>query len=278
MTGKWFKRGAAAVGLLLVVVLVGGYVYGRMRRGSRQLGPLVDVWPAFAEGDGGARSPTTALYGFEVGRHTLSQVQQILKERGVSCVDSSMRAMMQVMREAKAKELEETKAKGGDVDAVTGASILWNRSKKEENPQLRLSCEDVLLSKLDVPGRPLSLGRLLLIFDSKEHPLRHVSFSRNHTQGALAAADFDAGVTAFTAAFGAPTTAPSEPPGQADGGALPWLVTYEHLWTYGDVTAKVSALNMGEKRGLSVSESVEVPWPVRVGPPLGVAAPPPQAQ
>jgi hypothetical protein len=43
---------------------------------------------------------------------------------------------------------------------------------------------------------------------------------------------------------------------------LPWMVPVEYEWMFADLLVKVSALNFGA-RGVSVTETVEVPLPIR---------------
>ncbi len=255
------RRVASGLSAVLLVAAV-LYGYGRYQRSRpKVLAPLVTELPKFSEPDGGARATFGGLYGFEIGRTSLSQARARLSEPGIVCEDSSIRVMVQKLRDAKARELEAAKAKG-EVDAVTGASILWRRSPKESNPQIRLSCADTSTDKLGVAGAPV-FGELLLIFDSESLPLRHVSFGRSHRQGEAATRDFDAALARLQAAYGEATVKPKDPAAQPDGGAFPWVTNYEYAWNFADLSVKVSALNLGETRGISLREFVEIRWPVR---------------
>ncbi|MCA9635182.1 MAG: SDR family oxidoreductase, partial [Myxococcales bacterium] len=100
---------------------------------------------------------------------------------------TSIRAMMAAKREAEAKK----RAEGGE-DAVSSASWMKKKSKREENPQVRFACPTVKAEQVGDRLRPPSQGRLLFVFDSDEHPLRHASYQRSHRSHAAALADFEA--------------------------------------------------------------------------------------
>ena len=196
-----------------------------------------------------------------MGSSLLPAVRASLKSAGLDCPDTSMRALMQQARDQTRREMEARKARGEDPDAVTGASRVNYRSPKEANPQVRLACSDTPSGKLTDAQRPASRGRLLLVFDSPLHPLRHVSFERTYpaTETASAIADLDGTRARMTASYGPGTGALA---GAAPTQELPWLSPREGIWRFADLLARVSAIHYGP-RGVVVSEIVEVPWPVR---------------
>src|SRR5262245_21185617 len=99
------------------------------------------VLPAFTEPGGGPHAPSSEGFGVAVGRMTVTEAEGRLKALGLDCKHTSIRALLREMREKKLAEIEEKKARGEDVDAVSGAS-LTRPSPRERNPQVRLSCED----------------------------------------------------------------------------------------------------------------------------------------
>jgi hypothetical protein len=249
---------ASVVGVCAVVVGVGlQQTYARRQ--------IVDVLPAFTEPGAGPRAPDTRALGFAVGASTLAEVQAQLGPLDISCADTSMRALMREARERIRREMQTRRARGEDPDAVTGASGVNHRSPKEANPQVRLACNDVPAGKLADAPRADGTGRLLLVFDSPRHPVRHVSFVRTFPASAssTALAEFRAVRGRLSDRHGPPT---SDRADAAAAGALPWLSPQEVRWTFADLEARVSAINYGP-RGVVLSEIVEVPWPVRADAP-----------
>ena len=251
---------SAALGVPALVI---GYGLHRMheRRTIR------DVLPTFSEPAQGPRAPSARALGFVVGSSTLEQVRARLYAAGLDCPDTSMRALMQQSRDQTRAEMQARKARGEDPDAVSGASRVDYRSPKEANPQVRLSCGEVSSSQLGDAERTASRGRLLLVFDSPRHPLRHVSFERTHpaTQVSAALADLDGTRSRLSSQFAA-TASGLEPTSE-----LPWLSPRETAWRFSDLHARVTAINYGP-RGVVVSEIVEVPWPVRADAPARTSA------
>ena len=254
-------RRAALGTLTLTVAVVGWYsVKGWMR--MRAMGPET-VLPDFVEPSAGPRTPSVTAFGqFEIGKQGLAEVQALAAARGLDCPDTSIRAMMDEMRDAKRKEIEE---KG--VDAVSGASILKRRSKREQNPQVRLACRETPGATLGREGA--TPGQLLLVFDSPEYPLRHTSFRRSHDEREPALRDALATVAAYEARFGPPTAVKRPLPDDPD--QLGSLQPAEYRWAYADLEVRVTLLDFGKR--VSVEERVEVPWPVSAdAPTLGVEA------
>jgi hypothetical protein len=229
---------------------------------------IADVLPAFTEPGPGPREQDARALGFVVGTTSLQQTQDQLDQFGITCADTSMRALMHQAREQIRQQMQARRARGEDPDAVTGASRVNYRSPKEANPQVRLACNDVPASKLTDAARAPGSGRLLLVFDSPRHPLRHVSFERTVPADVspTALAEFQAARHRLTDRLGPPT---SNRTAAADTGELPWLSPQDVRWTFADLEARVSAINYGP-RGVVLSEVVEVPWPIRADAPSGI--------
>jgi hypothetical protein len=120
-------------------------------------------------------------------------------------------------------------------------------------------------SSLRDRARAPGVGRLLLIFDDVTRPLRHVSFDRVRSDPERALADFEDSLQAFSKIYDAPP-AHSERRRANHRSALATLSPVLKAFQYPDLLAKISILNMG-RRGILVSEVVEVPWPVRADAP-----------
>lgn len=239
-----------------------GFGYGRYRVYLMNQ----DVLPEFVEPKTGPRTAVTNFLGVEIGHTSLENLQSdVLVPGGWDCSDRSARAMLQEARRNKQAEIERVKAAGGDVDTVSGASLANRRSPRERNPQVRMSCENTNAQSLPGSGRVESVGRLLYVFDSPNHPVRHASFERVHSEKTTALADFRATIDAVTATYGPPiaTTAPVP----KDPDALPWLEPLRVSWRWSDLEVSVTLLNFGGPRGIRVGEVAEVPWPVRANAP-----------
>lgn len=242
--------------------------YGGWRSmGRREAGPDT-VLPAFEEPKPGPRAPRTEALGVSLGVTRLPEVERSIGERSLTCKDTSARALMKGMREAREKADAEKLARGEEVDATTSASSK-KVNAREKNPQVRLSCESTHAASLGDRVRQPGTGRLLYIFDSPEHPLRHVSYRRIHRDQRAALADAEDALRGMTEIFGPPATTTGRLPvagaAAAEGEGAPLFEKYapfKATWSWSDLTVTVSALSYGA-RGVDVYEAVEVPWPVR---------------
>ncbi len=212
----------------------------------------------FSEPGPGPRAPTAAVFNVELGKTDLAGLETVTQKLGLRCADTSIRAQMKKMREAKMAE-----AKANGVDAVTSAS--WSKpSKREKNPQVRYSCGRVRADQLGDRERPASSGRLLYVLDSEEHPVRHASYQRTHKDQAVALADIKEAVESVSRVYGPPTKVRNELPEPGKDGAVefPMLKNIEFAWEYSDLLVKVVALRL-DKTQVTVGERVEVPIGVR---------------
>jgi hypothetical protein len=173
--------------------------------------------------------------------------------------------MMSDLRDKKREEVARAEARGTP-DAVTGASILKRRTARDDNPQIRWNCGEATSSALHDRTRPSSSGRLLFVFDDDRAPLRHVSYQRNHGDWASAVTDFRDALGALSRRYGRPTHKGTEPADLTTESALPKYARSEAEWRFSDAVANVSIANLGG-HGFSVSEVVEIPWPVRADAP-----------
>lgn len=218
-----------------------------------------DKLPEFTDPTAGARSPHTSLGGLRIGFSTLEESRQHLEKLGYVCRNASVRAMMGQMRERKVAEIEKVKAEGGDPDGVSGASWVNRQTKHEKNPQVRLACDKVDISRLPDRERPSATGRVLALFDSETLPLRRLVINRGFADAASARADLLASIDYHAGRFGAPHLANGAVPAEGEKFTPYGLVRRE--WHYVDADVKVSVLDLG--RGPRVTEEVGVPWPVR---------------
>lgn len=254
----WFM-GVGLAAFATSLLLVGAYRWKRYAAARY-------VPPVFTEAEPGARAPATEWLGVRVGFARLGSVESTTASWALSCSDRGMRAMMTELREKKRDEVARAEARG-EPDAVTGASILTRRTARDDNPQIRWSCIGVPSSALRDRARTPSSGRLLFVFDDERAPLRHVSYQRSHRDWASAVEDFRDTRAALSARYGHPTEKGAA--ANAELGAdspLPKYGRREAEWRFSDVVASVSIANLGNY-GFSVSEVVEVPWPVRADAP-----------
>lgn len=225
----------------------------------------------------GPRAPTYTAFGANVGFSKFDDIAKLVETLGLDCGDTSIRAMMDRRRTAELKRIDEAKARGED--AVTAASWVNRRSKREANPQVRFSCPKIPSEKVTDRTRMPSVGRLLYVFDSVDYPLRHASFQRTHQDQAAALADFKETLAALTKIYGEPTKKLSNElplPDQTGAVDFPSAVNFEVSWEYADLVVRTNVLRYGKL--VTVGERVEVPHGIRpdapgVGP--GAIAPPP---
>lgn len=237
---------------VLALGLLGGWAWSKR---PRELPPLETVLPEFQAPDPELpRAPVREAFGLQLGL-SLDALQAELRSRDVECDDTGVRASIEKLREHKRKQLEQAE----DPDAVTGASILHKRSKKESNPQIRLACELASIAELE-PNHPRVPGRALFVFDSPEHPLRHASLRRTYQTSEAAMLDLRESVARFSAIHGEPTTLRGTIPRPGDAPDKPEPIRVQ--WRYADLLVEVSSNSFGKM--ISVDERVEVPWPVRV--------------
>ncbi|NVB39434.1 hypothetical protein G6O69_16450 [Pseudenhygromyxa sp. WMMC2535] len=250
----WLGLGLGLIGLAAAL----WWQFGR--EPAAQLPPLETRLPEFEEPEQAlARAPSSAALGARVGFDDLESLRRALAARGLDCVDTSARASVARLREHKREQI----AAAGDPDAVSGASVVWRRSSRESNPQIRLACTLETLAALDDASRPPVEGRALFVFDSPEHPLRHASLRRSYRQAEAAMLDLRETLARLEATYGEPSVRSGELP--LPGDAPPRLEAIRVEWRYRDLLVRASATQIGEQ--VSVDERVEVPWPVRADAP-----------
>jgi hypothetical protein len=227
-----------------------------------------DILPEFKEPPAGPRAPDNAGLLIRVGETRLDETKALTAGLGIACANKSVRVAMQAAREAKSREVDAAKAAGKGPDAVTGASILMWRSPRETNPQVRWSCEDIDMAAVkDRPRPSFSQSRLLYVFDSDALPARLASLQRSwpRERTAEAVADLRDTLAELTKKWGPPTTSRGEiPPAPAKPGeavALPGMQNFLYEWKWSDLQVKLNAVNL--PKGLTISEDVEVPMPLR---------------
>jgi hypothetical protein len=255
----------AAAGAFVVLGVAGaGWWHARMHRAAQY------VPPVFVDPPPGPRAPSADIFGVRIGASHLADVKRLMTTAGVACEDRSVRTMMGELRAHKREEIRVAEARGKP-DTVSGASILTRHTARDDNPQIRFACADVASDELPDRTRAPSTGRVLFVFDTKDAPARHASYERNDAAWETAIADFNDTRAALRARFGAPADQSSAAAGaspDASAVALP-LPKYSRRvaeWRFSDLLVRVSLSNLGG-RGFSVSEVMEVPWPVRANAP-----------
>ena len=259
------KRALKVSGIVVVVLLVAAYAYRQWMIWDRTR----DVLPEFAEIPAGPRAPSSDFVGLTIGKSTLPEVEAWLQRHGMTCSDTSMRGLMQLGREQAKAKMEEAEAQGIDPDTVSGASRVNYHSKKEQNPRVFLSCENANIASLDSlnrAGSQATTGTVLLIFDSKNHPLRYVMVERKYMLQVDVLKQFKAVTSQFTAQLGAPTSASALRPLEDDDPETRIFARMRPVrneWKFADRKAEVVVMNFGLPKGISVREVFEVPWPLR---------------
>jgi hypothetical protein len=256
------RRWLAWVGLAALAIGVFGAVAYRWKRHAA----ATYVPPVFTEPGPGPRAPVTEWLGVRVGFSRFDSVKSTTAAWSLSCSDRGMRSMMAELRDKKREEVARAEAHGTP-DAVTGASILKRRTARDDNPQIRWNCNAASSTALRDRPRPSSSGRLLFVFDDERAPLRHASYQRNHRDWASAVVDFRDALAALSGRYGRPIDKGTRPGADLTSDApLPKYGRSEAEWRFSDVVADISIANLGD-HGFSVSEVVEVPWPVRADAP-----------
>jgi hypothetical protein len=260
-------RALAGSGVAVAIGTLGLVYFHHRARAASRYEPLVFVDPP-----PGPRAPSAELLGARVGTSHFGDVKAFTAAWGVACADRSVRTLMAEIRDKKRVQIQEAKERGTP-DAVTGASILTHRTARDDNPQVRLSCEEASSSRLADRARVPSTGRVLYVFDDEHAPLRHASYQRNHPGWETALSDFTTTRDALSARFG---KARESQTGTATGGAsasaasaaepVPKYGRRVAEFRYSDLVATVTVANLGG-RGYSVGETLEVPLPVRVNAP-----------
>lgn len=233
-----------------------------------------DFTAHFKEPAAGPRAPHSRIMGLQVGRTTLTEGTAAAAALGITCMDTSTRAMMQGIRERKEKAFWE-RIKRGEfkrsepaIPDGYGKRLLGYMA----NPQVRLACdtkESVMMT-----GGSAYPGRWLQIYDAEDLPLRHSSFRMDLKDPTEAAARFNASVAEFTALYGAPHKVEGHLGKTEDGrDTLPSTVINKASWDWTDLHVEVSALWFGPGRGAGVEKRVEVPMGIRPdAPALGPAS------
>lgn len=216
----------------------------------------------FKDPPAGRRAPSYDAFRVKLGTTRFDDVGELVAALGLDCGDTSIRAMMDRRREKEKKRQDEAKARGED--AVTSASWMNRRSKRESNPQVRFSCPKITSDQIGDRPRVASTGRLLYVFDAYEYPVRHSSYQRTHQDHALAIKDFQDTVAVLTKTYGEPTKPlKNELPVADKTGAVevPSAVNYEVAWEYADLLVRTNLLRYGKL--VTVGERVEVPHGLR---------------
>jgi hypothetical protein len=252
------KRWLLGAGVAALALTLAGWAGSRVwAQRVRELPPLETELPEFDAPDPSLpTAPSREAFGLAIGELSLAATRAQLRARGLDCEDTSIRASVAKLREYKRDEL----AAAGDPDAVSGASILWRRSNKERNPQVRLACELDSIARFErgttsAPTR----GRALFVFDSPEHSLRHASLRRTYTDSEAALLDVRESVARFVARYGPPSFERGVIAAAGEAPAKPEPIKIQ--WRYADLLVEVTLTRFGKM--VSVDERVEVPWPVR---------------
>lgn len=254
------KTRARTVSFGVLAVLAAALVAGGGYRAYRMYQASLPILPEYVEPGDGPRAPQASAMGFVLGSTGLSELGSSLNARGIVCTDASASLLARRMRETKLQRLDREGL--DELDGVSRAS-LSRPSRHERNPQVRHSCEGVAANVVtpDVP-RVAGEGRLLAVFDQPTAPLRSISYQRTLGDEAAAARDLLTIIDRYRDRYGAPTRV-SGPDVEAHTiAAFPRFVPVGAHWVFADLEIHVTGTRFGS-RGVSMDETVAVPWPVR---------------
>jgi hypothetical protein len=254
----WIKR-------IVVVVAVLGVAAVGIRKGMIW-NKTRDVMPELQPVPEGARAPRFSLFTLDIGVSTFEQVRDRAAAAGWDCRDTSMRGLMAAGRADAQQRIAVAEAEGKETDTVSGASRAYYYSKKEQNPQIQWTCEDVDLHKFDPAYATEPACTTVFIFDSAQGALRYILVSRHYQSQKAAVVALNDGVARFTGVLGAPMSSSGEPDLDPTHKAFPRFQLVRREWSYADRHAIVSVLNLGPGKGIDVRELWEVPWPLQVVP------------
>ncbi len=222
--------------------------------------------PTYVDPPTGKRAPSAELLGVKVGFTTLAEVEKLIADKKLTCEDRSPMAGIEkiidkYMTEAKAKQ-----ARGEEVDMAKYEKYAAHY-RTNTNPQIRLSCEKVSGTLIGDHKRDEAPGRWLFVFDDKKSPLRHTSFQRLYSEHDRAKKDFSETHKLLTQTFGEETKSSNElPKGEGKKVEFARNKLIRREWKFSDVHVKTKVMNFGA-RGVEVSESIEVPVPIRANAP-----------
>ncbi len=248
---------------LVILAIVGSSVasisFFRLRHGE----VATSSEPVFIDPPPGPKAPHRRAFGVaDLGRMTVHEAEETGKQYRLDCQHASMKALLARMRSRTA-----SRAHGEGLDAVSSASQA-KLNAHVDTPQVRLSCEGRRFVPFPDRKRDASIvGRVLFVFDSEAHPLRHMSYRQRFRDTETALVDIRAARSAFEAQFGPPHKTRGRLPvlgGERDV-QLRTFERVEFVWQYSDLKLTVSLMGLGQA-GVSVYESVEIPWPVRAQP------------
>ncbi len=206
-------------------------------------------------------TPNREGFGLLIGQSSAAEVRKRITAWGLTCADASPAVIAREARKARtAHAAAQHKAEGAKPDAVSSASAHSNKpSKYESIEQVRISCEQVTSAQLGDWSRASAQGRMLFVFDSQRHPVRHVSYQRTHRDQAHALGDMLKLLAHYRERLGQPNVIRHELPERMDADyRFPLLSNVVREWQFGDFRVKLAAL-LGSTGNVVIYENVEVP-------------------
>ena len=213
------------------------------------------------------KAPSKDGLSTTVGTTSFEDMKALAAKTGLRCKDASPAAQVKQMKKKRAEKMA---AAGKSPDAIASAS--WNRETAHERiTQIRWSCPSTASTTLTDYQRAPSSGRVLFIFDSLQHAVRHVSFGRRHKSPKTALEDILTSTAAYEKRFGKPHIVKHDLPAQAtDDFTLPAATNVLREWQFGDLRVKVEAFSL-DGSNIRVYEMVEVPAGMTMKPLAGAA-------
>ena len=212
-------------------------------------------------------APDKDMLGLTMGEASLDAVKARAAAMNLRCKDASPAAMVKQMKEARREKM---RAEGKSPDVIASAS--WNKeSAHERMTQVRWSCPGAASVWLTDYPRKVSNGRVLFVFDSPQHAVRHASFGRRHSSGKAAAEDLLHSAAAYDKRLGKAHIVKNPLPETIPAGfGFPAVTNVLFEWQFGDLRAKVEGFS-ADGKVTRIYEMIEIPVGVAMEP-LAAAA------
>ena len=211
--------------------------------------------PSFIERPEGQRaSRLETVLGMRIGATTVAQMKAAT--RFLSCEDRSISVVMIRGLERAAAELE---ARGENNWRFRIYAWLNPHGR---NPQVRFECRLEQGESFGIKGA-LDEGRMILVHDGPTLPLRHTSIQRTWWNEEATLADLTASHTRLSDDHPGASPVPNPHLAELDGdGPFAELTPYTWEWRWTDLRIELTAIRYAGSRFV-VTETIEVPWPVR---------------
>jgi hypothetical protein len=233
-------------GIAAVLALMGAYAAWRW------VSYIDAQQPAFIDLPAGPRAPSLdAVLGLVLTKSTVEQTKAAAA--GLTCVDRSISTLM---RDGLARAVTHLEERGENAWRYRLYGWLNPHGR---NPQVRWDCALPDGSALGLPAE-LEEGRVLFVHDAPGAALRHVSIQRTWHGEAAVRADVAASLDRLAKRYGLPE--PGTHAAEFADAGFAEVTPYAWEWRWTDVRVELGVVAYPGGRSV-VTETIEVPWPVR---------------